>query len=174
LLTPVLERGGPTCTVQDCAFEIWILPQPQRAAFQYRASFTVLLDILVNSGLRPWVVYSHFEIKGGKLKESRTATGHLRNATLGDFKGQVSLEYEVYSTAHPEHGDPDYLVIAPHVTGPPTESLYTRFAQASKAPRERAFDANLRCFTTIWRGCSGLSELAPSAWADHQSELAKQ
>jgi hypothetical protein len=171
---PTLEGGSPTCTVRDCAFEIWILPQPSRLALRYRANMVLLMRVLAHSGIRPWGLYARFEVKGGKLEESRVGLGQLRDATLGRFRGLVSLEYDVVSTAHAVDGYPDYRVGAPHVTGPPTEILSTHFVQTSNAPTRRAFDVDLRCVTAVWRGCDGLRELAPSAWADHQSQQTKK
>ena len=168
---PVPEGRDPTCTICDCAFEIWILPQPSRFTLEHHANMLPLVRVLAYSGIRPWGVYARFEVKGGKLDQSRTAIGQLRDATLGRFSGLVSLEYDVVSTAHAEDGYPDYRVGAPHVTGPPTEILSTHFVQTSNAPTQRAFDVNLRCVTVVWRGCNGLKELAPSAWADYQSAL---
>ncbi len=171
---PVLEGGGPTCTVRNCAFEIWILPQPSRFAFKHRANILPLMSVLAHLGIRPWAVYSSFEVAGGKLNASRTVIGQVRRATLRHFKGLVTLEYDVVSTARPMHGYPDYYVGAPHVTGPPTEILSTHFSQTAADPAQRAFNVDLHCFAAVWRGCSGLSELAPQAWADYQSEKAKK
>jgi len=171
---PVLEGGGPTCTVRNCAFEIWILPQPSRAGFEYRANILPLMSVLAHLGISPWAVYSSFEVAGGGLNASLTVIGHVSSATLGRYAGLVTLEYDAVSTARPVPGYADYYVGAPHVTGSPTEILSTHFVQASNAPTRRAFDVNLHCVTAVWRGCRGLKELAPSAWADYQSELTKK
>lgn len=172
---PLLENAGPTCTVRDCTFRIWIRPWYLKVFPRDRAEMP-LISAFEHSGLRPWGVYATFKVKGGKLNESYTSFGRLGPATLGRFAGLVPLELEVVSATHAEFGDrgPDYSVAAPHVTGGPLEGLSAWFLQTSNAPTQRAFDVNLRCVTEIWRSCGGFSELAPSAWADYQSEQTKK
>ena len=171
---PLLENGGPTCTVRDCTFRIWIRPWHLRAFPRDRAE-VLLTFALKYSGISPWGVYATLIVKGGKLNESHTEFGRLGPATLGRFTGLVPLAYEVVSAAHSELGDrsPDYSVGAPHITGGPLEGLSVHFPQTSNAPTRRAFDVDLRCVTAVWRSCRGFDELAPSAWADYQSELKK-
>lgn len=178
---PLLENGGPTCTVRDCTFEIWIRPWHLRAFPRDRVEM-ILTSALEDSGIRPWGVEATFKVKNAKLSESYTGFERLGPATLGRFIGLVPLAYEVVSVrdvalvrlfANGGQG-PDYVVFAPNVTGGPAEKLSAWFALTSKAPTQRAFDVDLRCVTAVWRSCRGFSELAPSAWADYQSELTKK
>ena len=64
----------------------------------------------------------------------------------------------------------EYAVVAPHVTGPPTEILSAWVGQTPDAPMNHVFDVDLRCFTTILHGCSDLSALAPSAWQHYRGK----
>lgn len=175
LQMPLLENGEPTCTVRDCTFGVWIRPWHLRAFPRDRAEM-LLLSVLEHLGIRAWGVDATFKIKDGKLSETHTGFGRFGPATLGRFTGQVPLAYEVVSATHLEYGDrsPDYVVFAPHVTGGPAEGLSAWFLQTPNAPTRRAYDVDLRCVTAIWLDCGGLSELAPSAWADYQSELNKK
>ncbi len=172
---PLLENGGPTCTVRDCTFEIWIRPWHLRAFPRDRVEM-IPTAALEDSGIRPWGVDATFKVRNGKMHESYMGFERLGPATSGRFTGLVPLAYEVVSATHSMYGDqgPDYSVVAPNVTGGPAEELSVWFVQTWNAPTRRAFDVDLRCVTAIWRHCSGFSELAPSAWADYQSELTKR
>jgi hypothetical protein len=120
-------QPDPTCTPRDCTFEIWIRPSPLRFTLSYRSAM-LLLSALVHSGIRPWGVYARFEVINGKLEGTRTSVGGLRNAKSGGY-GNLILEYEIVSSARPVHGDKDYSVSSPHVTGGPMETLRAELAQ---------------------------------------------
>ncbi len=96
---PLLENGGPTCTVRDCTFEIWIRPWHLRAFPRDRVEM-LLTSTLEYSGIRPWGVYARFKVKNGKLSESHTEFGRLGPATVGRLTGLVPLAYEVVSATH--------------------------------------------------------------------------
>jgi hypothetical protein len=141
--------------------------------FNYKVT-AFLESILAHVGLRLWVAYAGFEVRDGKLWESRVAVGQGRHERLGSYEGLVMLDYEVDSmskaNAQYEHR-PDYGVCVPHITGTVSEDLRTYFVQASSAPTSRAFDIDLHCFTTVMHPCKGFNVLAPSAWVDYPGEL---
>jgi len=169
-----LSPTGLNCTPQDCTFEIWIRPHPSGVSLSYRAA-VLLLSSLAYSGVRPWVVYARFEIKNGRLAESRTSVVQVRRARIGAYEGVFPLDYEVKSRPlSPYDAGSGYGVGVPHVTGWPTDILSVRVAQTANAPIRRAFDIDIRCFTAVWRSCRGFGELAPSAWADLQARVDTQ
>jgi hypothetical protein len=166
-----------TCTVQDCRFEIAVKPRVWRIwsiLMNYRTP-SWFGSALVNSGIRPWVAGADFEIKDGMLLESRTAVAQLKRAKFGSYDGLAPLGYSVRCRSHSKSGEQngDSIVFRPHITGGFTDALIARVIQTPDAPMRRAFDINLHCFTAIFRACSGLDELAPSAWADYQAGKAK-
>jgi len=76
---PAVEQY-PTCTVQDCRFEItmkprvwqiWMILKNDRTPSWFRSA-------LVYSGIRPWVVGTSLEIKDGLLLESSTEACQVR------------------------------------------------------------------------------------------------
>ncbi len=131
--------------------------------------------VLVNSGIRPWAAGVDFEIKNGLLLESSTGVAQLKRSKFGSYEGLAPLGYSVRCRAHSKNGEQNgnYIVFRPHITGGFADALIARVIQTPNAPMQRAFDINLQCFTAVFRACSGLDELAPSAWADFQAGKAK-
>jgi len=170
-----------TCTVQNCTFEIW-LGHPFSRPLANQWLWQSLYPTLPYLGLRPWGVYVNLVVTGGELASSRTSIGQLKRGTLRDYKGLLEIEYSILterprtslsfgqlSSAIARSGD--YAVFSVHVTGPPTEAWETWMLQTPDAPRDRVFDTDLRCLTSIIHGCSGLNSLAPSAWQHYQATL---
>jgi hypothetical protein len=168
-MPPVEDK--PTCTLQDCTFEIWIQPRVLNIQMNYRAG-KLLRSVLAYSGIRPWVIYTKFEVRDGELKESRTSVGQLkRNARPdGPYTGLVPLEYRVVTTVLSPYNR-DYAVGPSANNLSPRDFLSAWLEQAVNAPTHRAFDIDLRCVTGVWHSCNGFSELAPSAWADYEAQL---
>jgi hypothetical protein len=167
-----LVRTRPTCTPRDCIFDIWIRPRLFNLPLNYETS-RFLYSGLARVGLRPWVVSGRFEVRDGKLWESRTGVGQFRHARIASYEGLILLGYEVISMSRAEALNshrPEYAVGVPHVTGTVSDDLSTWIVQASNAPINRAFDIRLHCLTTVSRACRGFAELAPSAWGDYQAE----
>jgi hypothetical protein len=165
----------PTCTPHDCTFHISITPRLNiyTIPMDYRTA-NVVAAFLAHIGLRPWKVYAKFEIKDGKLWKSRTYAGQIRYERMGSYAGIVPLDYDVISSSEANDSHRKryvYAVGVPHATGGVFEILSTRFVQVPGVPTGRAFDLDLHCFTRVWHACAGFSELAPSAWADYQTEL---
>lgn len=88
--------GGPTCTVQDCTFEIWIKTRLARLPLERRAA-ELLYTALPYLGIRSWILCSRFEVRRGKLEESSTTVVEVRHGTLGSYEGLVPFGYEVVS-----------------------------------------------------------------------------
>lgn len=166
---PVVRAAG-TCTTQHCRFEIWMRTGPARLPLTGRAA-ELLYTMAHYIGIRSWVVYSRFEVSNDRLDESSTTVGELRLGKCDSHAGLISWGYEAIS--HPAGGYPynNYSVGFPHVTGPPSNVLRTRFVQAAGAPTQRALDIRFECLTTVLHDCRGLGELAPSAWADYSAKL---
>jgi hypothetical protein len=103
--------------------------------------------------------------------------GQLRRSSWQTYNGLLTLEYSIhterdatpYSRLSAQGGD--YVVTRPHVTGPPTEALQSWVLQTSDAVMNRVFDIDVRCFTSVFHGCSGLGALAPSAWQKYEATL---
>jgi hypothetical protein len=149
----------PTCTSQDCTFDIRIEPRSwvYDLPLDYKTS-AFLASVLAHVGLRPWVVAANFEVKDGKLWESRSGAGQARRRTLGSYRGVAMLGYEVISMSKPNATDqrrPDYAVCIPHITDTISEDLWTYFVQAPDAKTSRAFDIDLHCLTAITHPCTG-------------------
>jgi hypothetical protein len=163
-----LMHGGPTCTVQDCTFEVLIRPRLFKL-MTFRTPMWVLSGF-AQIGFRPWGLIQRFEIENGKLRGSQTSLGQERHAKLNSFEGLIPMGYEAESSANSPITDP-YRVGMLHITGGPMEILKARLSQTPNTPLRRAFDIDLRCFTAVLRACRGFEELAPSAWADYQVSL---
>jgi len=163
------------CTAQGCMFQIW-LGRPFSQPPTNQQVWQSLYPTLPYVGLRPWNVYVQLEVRNGVLMRSTTIVGQLRRGDMGTF-GLLTIEYSIHtersSTPYSRSGDrtDDYLVLTPHVTGPPTKALSSWVVQSSDAPMNRVFDVDLRCLTTIFRGCSDPSALAPSAWQHYRARL---
>lgn len=167
--TQELSQTPPfACTVQACEFQIWLghpFSRPPMNQWLWQSLYPTLPYV----GLRPWIIYAQFEVRSGVLMRSTTTVGQLR-------RGGFIIEYSVHTgrtlTPYSRSDDRsnDYAVVAPHVTGPPTEALQAWVKQTSDAPMNQVFDVDLRCFTTIFHGCSNLSALAPSAWQHYRQK----
>jgi hypothetical protein len=165
-----------SCTIRDCAFEVWIKHRLVRLPVKPQTA-ELLYSTLPYFGVRPWVVYSRFEVKDGRLLRSVTSVGQLRRGRLETYEGLLPIEYEVWTdrTLTLEGSSAGYTVGAPSaITGPPVELWIARVPQAPNAPVLRAFDVDLHCFTAVLRGCADFRELVPSAWADHEEIRSKR
>lgn len=165
-------RTRPTCTPQDCTFDVGIAGQIwiYDLRLDYRIS-EFLASALGHVGLRPWVVFTSFQVRSGKLWETQTVAGQARREASGSHQGIGTLSYQVTSMSKAnasERNRPDYAVFVPH-RGTVGSNLSAYFTQTADARTGRAFDVDLRCFTTLTRPCDGSSELAPSAWVDYQA-----
>jgi hypothetical protein len=160
-----------TCTIRDCIFEVWIR-HPLLQLSVKPPAWEMLYSTLPYFGIRPWVVYSRLEVKGGKLSRSVTQIGQLRRGRLKSYEGLLPIEYEVWTDRSQtlDLGGAGYVVGPPSaITGPFEELWIAHVPQVPNAPVSRAFDVDLHCFTSILHGCTGFKELAPSAWADNQA-----
>jgi hypothetical protein len=164
------------CTPEDCAFEIEIMPAPSRY-LREEEWLRPAIGLAENSlGLRPWLVSVTLTVKNGTLRHSSTRIYQERMSRLGDYSGPIVIRYKVEvdrtATVYSESGNPgsDYVVIRPHVTGPPTEVLDAIAVQTSSGKWKRAFDVHLGCLTSISQGCIDFRQLAPTAWADYEAK----
>jgi len=167
-----LLRARPTCTPRDCIFDIWIKPRLFNLPFNNETSW-FLYSGLAHVGLRPWAVGGRFEVRDGKLWESRTGVGQFRHTRSGSYEGLILLGYQVISMSRAKASDthrPEYAVCVPHVTGTVSDDLSTWITQVPNAPLNRAFDVRLQCLTAVSHACRGFADLAPSAWSDFQAE----
>jgi hypothetical protein len=171
---PIVEKF-PTCTAQDCVFEIIIKPRIS-SLISYRTPLRLWLQsAFVSLGIRPWLAGVRFELKDGALVESSATAGQLRRAQFSSADGLDSLGYSVHCKAHPASGEEnsDFNVFKPHINGRLPDVLFARVLLTPDAPIQRAFDINVHCFSAVFRACRGLDELAPSAWAEYQAGKAK-
>ncbi len=170
-------RPMPTCTPKNCVFEIWIRPHVMNLRFSYNTGL-FLMSCLSRIGLRPWTVCGQFEVRGGKLWQSETSVSEIQHARIGPYIGFFPMQYEVVSKSEASmptvsRGVNRYDVGAPVITGV-SNVLETFFIQGSRVPIARAFDIRLRCFSAVTHACRGFPELAPSAWAAYQTEMARR
>lgn len=172
--TPTLvpEGGGPTCTVQDCIFEIRINPRPLGLVPNSRAAI-FLRSVLAHVGIRPWGVFATFEIKRGRLDRSRTQIGQASISEMSNAYG--FLDTRLYTVEcvldHPANLDSRDYVVGPQANNLNVENfLMARLVRPSSESTRKAFDVHLGCFTTVARSCNGFHELAPSAWAEYQKQ----
>ena len=167
-------RALPTCTPQDCIFDVWITPRLWRHDLPFSCkSSAFLASVLAHLGLRPWAVSVRFEVREGKLWESRTGAAQDRHARSGPYEGLIPLGYGVISLSRTDASKglrSEYVVGVPHVTGTISDGLEAWFLQVPNAPVERAFDIHTQCFTAVLHSCRGFAELAPTAWADYRAE----
>lgn len=163
-------QAGPTCTVQQCTFEVsiknWLA---DTFSLPLGRSREPLLSALGGLGIRPWWVYASFEVADGKLQASRTSVTELRRDRLRQYKELLPSGYNVtsYDPSKWWNSDRKFTVGFPHVTGGPLEVLSAEFVQTTDAPIQRAFDIHMSCLTAV-TGCDSFDELVPSAWADYQ------
>jgi hypothetical protein len=172
------HRSGPTCTLQECVFDLWIMTPLARLPFPLQErTAEFLYSALPYIGVRSWVLYARFEVRNGKLDRSLTAVSEFRVDRLGSRRRLVPLGYEVDTTLRDSaifdvtcHNQ-DYLVYLDHGhrVKLPQNMLHTCVLQAAGAPTKRAFDINLRCLNGLFRSCRS-DELAPSAWADYSAK----
>ena len=178
---PLSHTDGPICTDRDCTFEIRIMPYVSKLALAFYLPDSLPGFALVLVGLRPWIVRVVFQVKDGKLWEGRVGAEQIRHSRSLSFGNLSELVYEVRigSLANGLEMDrtPGYGVGVPIITGGALigdERLTSWLVHPSNVPIRRAFDIDLHCLTVVSRNCVGLSELAPSAWADYQQEAAGQ
>lgn len=164
------EDGSP-CSPQDCSFHIevsnklsWLwLPH------DWTRSFYVDLDSL---GLRPWKFRVDFQIADGKLKGTGVGVVSLQSAKEEQWRDIYATAYgaQVTTDRYWLHGKSVYNVRVQLVTGPPQQNLEAAVLSTAPAQIGRALDIDLACATRLSAGCRGFDELAPSAWADYQSQ----
>jgi hypothetical protein len=154
------------CTEQVCTFQIW-LGRPLSRPPMNQWLLQYLYPALPYVGLRPWIIFTEFEVRGGALMRSTTTVGQLKR---GGFTIEYSIHTQRSATPYSRSDDRpnEYVVVAPHVTGPPTEVLSAWVVQTPDAPMNHVFDVDLRCFMTLFHGCSDLRALAPSAWQHYR------
>jgi hypothetical protein len=156
------------CTVQDCMFQIWLgrpFSRPPTNQWVWQSLYPTLPYL----GLRPWTIYAQFEVRSGVLMRSITTVGQLRRKDIIEYS--IHTERTVTPFFRSDELTNDYAVVVPHVTGPPTEALIAWVLQTPDAPMNQVFDVDLRCFTTIFHGCSDLGALAPSAWQHYRGKM---
>jgi hypothetical protein len=125
-------------------------------------------------GIRPWSIYSDFEINSDKLETSTTQIGQLRRGKLQNYEGLLPIKYQVRTERHLDMdvGKRRYIVGPPDGMEGPSQEVWLAWVNyAPDAPMSRVFDLDLRCFSAVWHGCSGYQDLAPSAWADHEASI---
>ena len=177
LLPRFPDYPGPTCTPQNCTFQLWIMTRLPRIPLLDRTTqffYTTLPYI----GVRSWVAYARFEVRNGKLDRSQTGVEELRMGSpdSSGYRHLVPLGYEVWTrrdAASFELGcnfSQDYGVYVSHAYPKlPANMLTTCVVQSAGTPTKRAFDVNLRCLNGLFRSCR-FDELAPSAWADYSAK----
>ena len=177
LLPRFPDYPGPTCTPQNCTFQLWIMTRLPRLPLLDRTTqffYTTLPYI----GVRSWVAYARFEVRNGKLDRSQTGVEELRmeSPDSSGYRHFVPLGYEVWTrrdAASFELGcnfSHDYGVYVSHgYPKLPANMLTTCVVQPAGTPAKRAFDVNLRCLNGLFRSCR-FDELAPSAWADYSAK----
>jgi hypothetical protein len=165
-------RTGPTCTAQDCAFEISVRPLLYR--LWLAGGFGSVSSGLAHLGLRPWAVLVTLKVKDDRLWEIYTSVAQCTRVEFGSTENLLPLGYAVMcdskanavAKGRPTH---EYDVgLMNNVTGLAGRLLAAHLAQPTPPPVQRAFDIHLGCFTRIMHECDGFSEIAPSAWADYQ------
>lgn len=160
----------PACTARGCTFMVEI--RHPLAAFVGRQNSELLYSSLPYFGIRPWIVYSDFEVVGDRLESSTTQIAQLRRGQLGTYEGLLPIMYQVQIDRHLDMniGNAGYAVGPPDgIEGPPQEVWLAWVPLTNDAPVSRALDLDLRCFTAVFRGCTGYQELAPSAWTDNHA-----
>jgi hypothetical protein len=177
LLPRFPDHPGPTCTPQNCTFQLWIMTRLPRIPLLDRTTqffYTTLPYI----GVRSWVAYARFEVRNGKLDRSQTGVEELRMESPDSrgYRHFVPLGYEVWTRRDATGfegracGNQEYRVYVSHgYPKLPANMLTTCVLQSAGAPTKRAFDVNLRCLNGLFRSCR-FDELAPSAWADYSAK----
>ena len=163
------------CTAQQCTFEVRIKHPLARLPLEGRSA-ELLYSALPYLAIRPWSVYSDFEIRGDRLETSSTQIAQLRRGKLRSYEGLLPITYQVWIDRHlnMDLGKNGYRVGPPDgIEGPPQEVWLAWVSHAPDAPMSRVFDLDLHCLSAAWHGCSGFRELAPSAWADYETSFKK-
>ena len=171
------HRSWPTCTLQECVFELWIMTPLARLPFPLQErTAEFLYSALPYIGVRSWVLYARFEVRNGKLDRSLTAVSEFRIEGTDFGERLVPFGYEVETlrdSANFNHmcANQDYCVYLDHghPVKLPQNVLHTCVLQFAGTPTRRAFEVNLRCLNGLFRSCR-FDELAPSAWADYSAK----
>ena len=167
------ERPGPTCTAQNCTFDLWIRTRLPRIPLLDRTTQFFYTN-LPYVGLRSWALYARFEVRNGKLDRSYTAVSELKMERFDSRMELVPLGYEVEvqrdsANFHCPGLNREYRVYIDHNDARlPENVLSTCVLQSARTPTKRAFDVHLRCLNGLFRSCR-FDELAPSAWADYSA-----
>ncbi len=143
-----LVRTRPTCTPQDCIFDIWIRPRLFKLPLNYETSW-FLYSGLARVGLRPWVVGGRFEVRDGKLWESRTGVGQFRHTKIGSYEGLILLGYQVISMSRAKALDthrPEYAVCVP-LSQAPSRMICPR--GLFKSPTHRSIVPSMFAFSAL-------------------------
>jgi hypothetical protein len=166
-------RTGPTCTPQDCTFQLSIT-SPLFGVW-WNGRFGRLFSLLALVGLRPWIASAVLEVREGKLWACDAGVGQGSFPEVNSHVTLLPLGYGVQyiSVAKADAvGVPtrDYVVgFFPRISGLVGRVFSTRLVQPSQTSVQRAFDIHPDCTTAILRSCD-LSQLAPSAWAEYQRD----
>jgi hypothetical protein len=172
------ERPGPTCTPEDCTFQLWITTWPARTPLLDRMAEFFYTN-LPYVGVRSWVLYARLEVRNGKLDRSYTAVSELKMERFDSRMELVPLGYEVEvqrdsANFHCPGLNREYRVYIDHNDARlPENVLSTCVLQSAGIPTKRAFNVHLRCLNGLFRSCR-FDELAPSAWADYSAMTALQ
>jgi hypothetical protein len=177
---PIQPKPGDSetaCTDRNCDFEV-LAHSPFYSLASTGTGTEILYRALIYSGIRPWAVTAYFEVREGKIDETRTRVLQVKIGKLGVDHSSVLmfLAYEISTSRRNctncwlDDGR-EYGVWKPHVTGGPGEYLEAAAVLDRPDLMARVFDVDLRCFTSIWHDCRDFGELAPSAWADHERKV---
>jgi hypothetical protein len=164
-------RTGPTCTAQDCTFEISVRPLLHRLWLAGR--FGPVSSGLAHLGLRPWAVLVALKVKDDRLWEIDTSVALCTRVEFSLTENLLPLGYAVMCDSMANavaKGRPTHecdVGLMNNVTGLAGRLFTAHLVQPTPPPVQRAFDIHLGCFTEIMHGCDGFSEIAPSAWADY-------
>jgi hypothetical protein len=168
--------AGPICTYRDCALEISYEPYLYRLVAASYLSYPSFANEINHIGFCPWLVTARFQIVDGKLWDSQVRADQIKHSKWDSFEGFDELIYDV-SIHSVRHGltigeTPGYWVGVPTRTGGSrsSEFLTSWHVQPSNVPISRSINLDLHCFTVVSRRCTGISEIAPTAWADYQQE----
>lgn len=173
-----LESPGPTCTPEDCTFQLWIKTWPARTQLLNRMAEFFYTN-LPYVGVRSWVLYAKFEVRNGKLDRSYAAVSELKMERFDSRMQLVPFGYEVEvqrdsANFHCPGLNREYRVYIDH-NDPrlPENVLSTCVLQSAGMPAKRAFNVQLRCLNGLFRSCR-FAELAPAAWTDYSAMTAVQ
>jgi hypothetical protein len=171
------HRSWPTCTPQECVFDLWIMTPLARLPFPLQErTAEFFYSALPYVGVRSWVLYARFEVRNGRLDRSLTEVSELRIDRLGSRQRLIPLGYEVETLRDSASFNymclnQDYCVYLDHghPVKLPQNVLHTCVLQSAGTPTKRAFDVKLRCLNGLFRSCR-FDELAPSARPDYSAK----